>query len=180
MLPGTHSNLIVQQVSQIAHDPRGHSAAVQATMHMPRNAALLELADRFVGTLSEEIAKSLGLESPARRVLITAKSQRHAIARRAVSSQKDAELVAHRIAEAFANVRYILLPQKDPRVFPLVGHAASSDRWLLIPLKFVPSQSPDVQSDELWIRTAHPFGREKMRKARAKGLLRDLLPENAF
>lgn len=179
MLPGTHSNLVAQQVSHVTHNAAAHSV-VQSTMHIPRNAALLELADRLVGDLSEQLVKSLGLQSSVRRVLISAKAQRHAIARRAVSSHMDAELVAQRIAEAFANVRYILLPQQDPRVFALVGYAASSDRWLLLPLKFVPSQSPDVQPDELWIRTAHPYGQRNMRKARAKGLLHDLLPENAF
>ena len=176
--PGTHSNLAVQS-SFAAHHAAAH-AAVQSTMQFARNAALLELADRLVGDLPEWLADSLRLKSSVRRVLISAETQRHAIARRAVSSQIDVELVASRIAEAFSQVRYILLPQREPNVFALVGHAASSDRWLLLPLKFVPSPMPDKQPDELWLRTAVPFGKKNMRKALANGALRDLLPENAF
>ena len=177
--PGVHSNLVAQQVSYSAHHAAAH-AAVQSTMHFARNAALLDLADRLVGDLTEWLAKSLHLRSSVRRVLISAETQRHAILRRAVSSHFDVELVANRIAEAFSNVRYILLPQREPNVFALVGHVASSDRWLLLPLKFVPSTMPEKQPDELWLRTAVPFGKKNMRKALANGTLRDLLSGNAF
>ena len=158
MLPGTQSNLVAQQVIHTAHLAAAH-AAVQISSHMYRNAALLELADRYVGELSEQLAQRLGIRSKVRRVLISAESQRHAIARRAISSHIDADLVAQRIAEAFSDVRYMHLPQQDPQVFALVGYSASSDRWVLMPLKFIASPSPD-KPDELWIRTAHPFDRD--------------------
>ena len=177
MLPGTQSNLVAQQ-AHTAHLAAAH-AVVQISSYMYRNAALLELADRYVGELSERLAQSLGIRSSVRRVLISAESQRHAIARRAISSKIDADLVAHRIAEAFSDVRYMRLPQQDPQVFALVGYAASADRWLLMPLKFVASLSPD-KPDELWIRTAHPFGKKNLRKAKAKGLLHSIVAENAF
>jgi hypothetical protein len=170
------STFLTQHAAHLAYQAAVH-VAVQSTTHIARNAAILELADRFVGEMSEQLVGRLGLPSKARRVLISAETQRHAIARRAISSQLDAELVASRIAEAFANVQYQLMPQRDPGVFELVGRAESADRWLLLPLKLVPSTSPETQNDELWIRTAVPFGKTKFRQAQAKGLLRNLSAE---
>ena len=144
------------------------------SFHSGRNAAVLELADRFVGDMPEDLAARLGLKSSARRVLISAASQRHAIARRAIASQLDSELVGTRIAEAFSRVRYQLLPQRDPRVLELLGHVESANRWLLLALKVVRGDPIAAKSDELWVRTAHPYGDKKFRKAMRKGFLVDL------
>ena len=179
MLPSMQPNFAAQYASQRAH----HIAAnfpVQATMNISRNVALLVLADRLVGDLSDQLAKWLGIESTVRQVLISAETQQHAIDRRAISSRVDADLVALRIAEAFANLRFLLLPQQDPHVFALVGWLASSDRWLVMPLKFIPSQLLSEKPDQLWIRTAYPLGRQKMRKFDARGLLRELPIANVF
>ena len=177
MLPGTQSNLAAQMAahaSHLVHVAAVH-AAVQSTTHGSRNVAVLELADRLVGYLSVQMLQRLGLQSTTRKVLISAESQRHAIHRRAIASQLDAELVASRVAEAFSNVRYLLLPQRETRVFALLGRAESAGKWLLLPLKFIPSESSETRADALWIRTAHPFGQKKFRKAQKKGLLVDLL-----
>ena len=169
MLVGTQSNVIAQQSIHIAHH-----VAFQSGLHIYRNAALLELADRYVGELSDAIARRLNLPTLVRRVQISAESQRHAIARRAVSSKIDADLVAERIADAFNNVQYLLLPQQEPHVYALIGQSNSADRWLLMPLKLMVADPPSRKADELWIRTAYPYGRKNMRKALAKGLLREL------
>jgi hypothetical protein len=153
MLPGTQSNFIAQQSSHIAHH-----VAFRSGLHIYRNAALLELADRYVGELSDAIAKCLNLPTSVRRVLISAESQRHAIARRAVSSKVDADLVAERIADAFSNVQYLLLPQQESHTYALVGHSKATDRWLLMPLKLVfadpPSRKPMSCGFGLLIRMA--------------------------
>jgi hypothetical protein len=175
VLVSTQSNVIAQHSSPIAHH-----VAIQSSLHIYRNAALLELADRYVGELSDAIAKRLNLPTLVRRVLISAESQRHAIARRAVSSKVDADLVAERIIDAFNNVQYLLLPQQEPHIYALVGHSKAAGRWLLMPLKLVFADPPSRKADELWIRTAHPYGRKNMRKALAKGLLRELTREDAF
>ena len=174
MLPGTQSNFISVQVSCDVY-----RAAQLPALQMYRNAAVLELADRYVGELSESLAARLNLPSTVRRVLISADSQRHAIERRAVSSQIDAELVAARIADAFSNIRYLRLPQREERVYELVGLSQAADRWLLMPLKLVLADPLSRESDGLWIRTAHPFGKKNMRRAIAKGLLLDLFAESA-
>src|SRR5262245_45909836 len=82
-----------------------------------RNAALLELADRLLGELTDAIVLALGVETAARRVLISAAQHRHAIARRQLSTQIDADLVASKLTEALINLRFLLTPQRDPRVF---------------------------------------------------------------
>ena len=178
MLPATQSNIVAQMSSNSNY--RAAHAAVQASLHTSRNAALLELADRLVGDMSDEFAQRIGLRSDVRRVLISAEAQRHAIARRAITSSVDADLVASRIAEAFQHVRYMLVPRRDERVFELVGHAASADRWLLLALKLVPKAASASGADELWVRTAHPFGQAKFRRFSGNGTLRDLHASSAF
>src|SRR5882762_3799778 len=116
MLPGSSSAFIANQASHVAHHVATH-AAVQLTMSSHRNAAVLELADRYLGDISEVVLAALELQTTTRRVLISAEQQRHAINRRAIAAKVDAELVAIRLTEALSNVRYHLLPQKDPRVF---------------------------------------------------------------
>src|SRR6266516_615682 len=102
MLPGQQAAIVAHQVSHAVHQAAIH-AAIQSSFHNYRNAALLDLADRMIGEISDAVAHFLGLNTTARQVLISAESQRHAIARRAIVSQIDSELVATRIVEAFAN-----------------------------------------------------------------------------
>lgn len=173
MLPGTQSNFIALNASCTAHQ-QATQVALQSSAQVARNAAILELADRLVGHIPEELLQCFGVKTTVRRVLISAETQRHAIAQRRISSEIDSELVTQRIAEAFAKVRYLLLPQQQDQIFRLVGYAESADRWLVLPLKFISSQQSKAHEDELWIRTAFPFGRKKMRWAQAKGFLLSL------
>jgi hypothetical protein len=64
--------------SSYASQAASQHAAIDASMTY-RNAALLELADRFLGELSNDIVSALGIETSARRVLVSAANQRHAI-----------------------------------------------------------------------------------------------------
>ncbi len=173
MLPGTQSNFIALYAGCTAYQ-QVTQAAPQSSAQVARNAAILELADRLVGHISEELLQCLGVKTTVRRVLISAETQRHAIAQRRISSEIDSELVAQRIAEAFAKVHYLLLPQRQDQIFRLVGYAESADRWLVLPLKFISSQQSKTEEDELWVRTAFPFGQKKMRRAQDKGLLLSL------
>src|SRR5262245_3786391 len=139
MLPSSSSAVVANQAAQAAHAVHHAAvhAAVQVTMSLPRNAAVLELADRYLGEIPEAVATALGLRTAVRRVLISAEQQRHAINRRGITSKVDAELVALRLSEALSNIRYHLLPQHDPRVFALVGFVPSADRCLVLPIKLV-------------------------------------------
>ena len=109
----------IQAASQQAALAAVHASAIY------RNAALLELAARFLGELPDAGIAALAITTTARRVLISASQQRHAIARRQVATQFDADLVATRLTEALANLRFSREPQRDPRVFELVGYALS-------------------------------------------------------
>lgn len=175
MLPGSSSAFMANQASHAAHHATVH-AAMQATLGSARNAAVLELADRYLGDLPEVVLAALQLQTTAHRVLISAQQQRHAIHRRQISAKEDAELVALRLTEALSNVRFHLLPQRDPRVFALVGFAPSADRCLLLPLKLVSAADAKTKEDEWWVQTAHPFGAKNFRKARASGKLIELQP----
>ena len=171
--PGTHSAIVAAQASaHLSHG--GAHAAVEASTHYFRNAAVLELADRFMGDISDDFATLLKLNSTARRVMMSAASQRHAIERRAISSSLDAELVAAHIAAALANVRYIVQPRRDERVYELVGDIPPTDRRLLVALKLVTGATSASGTDELWIRTAHPLGMKNLRRRLAKGTLKAL------
>src|SRR5262249_31333006 len=57
--PGSSSVSIAHPAYRGAPDATAH-AAVQATMAFPRNAALLELADRYLGDLPEYVLTALG------------------------------------------------------------------------------------------------------------------------
>lgn len=180
MLPvGTQSAIFTAVISSHAVSAAYHAsahAAVQATLGSFRNAAVLELADRYLGEIPEAIVVALGLRTAARRVLISAQCQRHAIARRQIaqqqsSAQADADLVALRLTEALANVRYHLLPQRGSRIFAVVGYVPSADRCLVLPLKLVSAADAKTNQDEWWVQTAFPFGSNKFRKAKANDLL---------
>ena len=69
------------------------------------------------------------------------------------------------------------MPQRDSRVFELLGHVSSGERWLLLALKFIPAISAQSEKDELWIRTAHPYGKKNFLKAERKGLLQDIFAD---
>jgi hypothetical protein len=102
---------------------------------------------------------------------MSAAAQRHSIARRQIVSRLDADLVASRVAEAVSDIRYRVLPQRNPNVFEVLGHVASVDSWLLLPLKFVPAVKAASRSDEWWLRTCHPYGERRFSKATRQGLL---------
>jgi hypothetical protein len=179
--PGSQSNLASQMAAHAAYaaDSAAAQAAVHSTTHLYRNAALLELANRLVGYLSEELLLRLGIQSSTTKVLISAASQRHAVQRRKLARKEDADLVVHRVSEAFSNLRYRLaLPQQKQGTFALLGYVESAKRWVLLALKFVPAQSAASQADELWISTAFPYGHKRFRVAIRQGRLVDLLSQN--
>jgi hypothetical protein len=153
----------------------GHAAAwhagVQTTNTSWRNAAVLELADRYLGNMPEVVIVALRLQTAARRVLISAERQHHAVHRRQIASNGDADLVALRIGEALAHLRYHLLPRKDGRIYKLIGYVPSSGRHLMLPLKFVPAVEARTKEDEWWVQTAIPFGRRELRQAKVRGHL---------
>jgi hypothetical protein len=186
VLPGGQSALIAQQAFHAAHHAAVH-AVVQLTTTGSRNAAVLELADRYLGDIPEVVVEALGLSTAARRVLISARCQRHAIerrkiARRQITAQADADLVALRLTEALANVRYQLLPKTDSRIFVVVGYVPSADRCLVLPLKLVSAADAETNQDEWWVQTAYPFGSKPFHKAKASDLLVEMqagaLPSN--
>lgn len=181
MLPGSQSAFTAQQAFHATHAVAVH-AVVQLTTTPGRNAAVLELADRYLGDMPEVVIEVLGLRTAARRVLISAERQRHAIHRRQIAAKTDADLVALRLTEALANVRYQLLPQQDSRIFAIVGYVPSADRCLVLPLKLVSKVDANTNQDEWWLQTAIPFGAKTFRKAKASDRLVELqagpLPSN--
>jgi hypothetical protein len=109
--------------------------------------------------------------------VLSAQCQRHAIEQRKrhhIAAQADADLVALRLTEALANVRYQLLPQRDSRIFLVVGYVPSADRCVVLPLKLVSAADAESKQDEWWVQTAFPFGSKPYRKAKASALLVEL------
>jgi hypothetical protein len=149
-------------------------AAVQSTTCGSRNAAVLELADRDLGELPDAVIEKLGLQTAARRVLISAEQQRHAINRRQIASKADADLVAVRLTEAVANARYRLPLEEDPRIFRIVAYVPSEHRCLVLVLKLVPASDAKTEQDEWWVQTVIPFGVERFLEAKARDGLVEL------
>jgi hypothetical protein len=147
--------------------------AIQAVARRRHDYAILAaIADRRVADLPENIADELGIPSPMRKIKISAKQQHHIIKRRQIVSKLDVELCIGRLAEAIANIQYQLIPQRDTRVFELIGLVPSPNRRILFALKFIDKASSKSGKDELWIRTAYPFGQKKFKKKFSRGELR--------
>lgn len=149
--------------------------AIQANERHRRNAVLLAaIADRYISELPEHIAVALNITPTVRRILISADQQRHILHRRQVVSKLDADLCARRLSEAISNIEYRVLPQRDNRVFELVGLVPSAKRRLLIAIKLVNSVDSKSGNDELWIRTAYPFGKQTFKRRLARGELQPI------
>jgi len=172
-LPGRQAVFTAQQAFHAAYDAAVH-AVVQLTTTSRRNAAVLELADRYLGDIPEVMVDVLGLPTAERHVVISAECQRHAIERRKIAHEMDADLVAFRLTEALANVRYQRLPQKDSRIFEIISYVPSVDRCLVLPLKLVSAVDAGTKKDEWWMQTVFPIGANTFRKAKAKNRLVEL------
>jgi hypothetical protein len=78
VFPGSQSAITAAITARHAFHA-AQDAVVQLTTTRYRNAAVLELADRYLGDIPEGMVQALGLQTAARRVLISARRQRHAI-----------------------------------------------------------------------------------------------------
>ena len=132
------------------------------------------LADLLLGELPDDVVKALGASTTVRRVHMSMERHRHAIERRRQSSLKDVNLVASRVKEALAGIRFQLLPQRDQRVFALVCFIRSVARWVVIPLKLVKASSSGPRRDEWWAQTCYPIGKERLLEAAQDGHLQSL------
>jgi len=127
----------------------------------------------------DSIVSAIGISPRVSRIMISATTQRHIIKRRQLVNKLDVELCARRLAEAIENVVYLLQPQRDPRVYEIVCTVPSANRRVLIALKHVKAESARSEEDELWIRTAHPFGKRNYKRKKARGELLELLVQNS-
>jgi hypothetical protein len=165
---GTHAaTFMAANHSHAFHAPT--HVSFYATQHY-RNAALLELADRELGYLSDALISAFGVATAARQVLISAETMRHAVRRRQLAAQLDADLVATRSSETLANPRY-LRRQRDPRVFELIGYVPSVDKCLVLPLKLVRVETANGVSEQWWARSLFPFGAKTFQRLHAQGNL---------
>jgi len=155
-------------------------AVIRANQSSRRRAqaALLVHTDRYLGDLSEYVIERLGEKTAARRVVISARQQRHILERRKIVNTVDADLCARRLGEALQNLRYWKQPQGDPRVYELIGFVPSANRHVLVALKLVSAEYSKSGADEWWVRTAHPYGRKKLRRKLTSGSLQSLRKRN--
>jgi hypothetical protein len=132
---------------------------------------LVLLHDREVGRLPDEVASVIGLGVTTRIVTISASTQRHILERRQVASEADVDICLNRVEEALRHLRHFVTPQRDPRVWELIGHVPPHQRLLLLAIKLVPAAASSSGKDELWLRTVHPCGKATLRRRQAQGKL---------
>lgn len=150
-----------------------HHLIIAAADRHRRNTILLALlSDVVVGTLDNAFLSALGLTTSARQIVLNRQSQQHILKARKVASSADAALAAHRISEALENIQFELIPRARPDTVNVVGYVHSQSRYLRVVLKFKPGSSSHASNDECWVRTAIPFGRKQMRRARAQNRLK--------
>ncbi len=172
-----HPALLTQVAIRAAYQARvaSHQIAAQVQLHnrARMSAALLALADRRVCDLSDALVLLFAVTTSSRSVTISVDQQRHILERRAVASTIDADLAAHRIAEALGCARYLKRPRKAG-LFEVIGDVPGSDRHLLVALKLVPSSNAKTGMDEWWIATAYPIGKSKLRQLVQTGQLTEV------
>jgi hypothetical protein len=128
-----------------------------------------------VYTLTEALIQAIGAENTqARTVLISTERQRHILERRQIVSETDAELAAHRLAEALSHIHYMKVPQSKPNLFDLVGYVSSANRYIVVALKLVRAGSSKKGDNEWWIQTAYPCGAKTMRRLVKNGQYRPI------
>ena len=166
---------LVQYIVRASARSDSSDAAYFRAQHLENwrrnNQFLLLLADRLVFTLSDKLVAALGAITAARAVMLSAERQRHILERRALVSQPDADLAAHRIHEALEDCGF-LMPQRTQDIYEVIGCASSADRRILVALKLVPAARSATKQDEWWVQTAHPFGEKRFRRYMASGKLR--------
>ena len=163
MHPAIHTQVAIRAAYQAR--ALSHQVAAQLQLHnrARMSAALLALADRHVCELSEALVLAFAVTTASRSVTISARQQQHILERRAVASAPDANLAAHRIAEALRCPRYIKRPRKAG-LFEVIGEVSQSGRHLLVAIKLVPSSKATTGLDEWWVATAFPIGKRKLRQ----------------
>ncbi len=162
---------VAHRSAQAQRDVATRAAMQTMLAHRRKAAYLTSIADRNVGDLPKGVIRALAVTSDVTRVRISARQQRHILHRRQVVSTSDADLCARRLSEALQNLQYHVAPQRDERVFELVGSVPSARRWLILAVKLVAGGDSKSGKDEWWIRTAFPFGEKKFKKKLARGEL---------
>ena len=167
MIHQTRQQLYALHAQHRIHQDAYHYAVQSAQRQRRARAAIIALADRRIGALTEELIAALGVNTTARSVLISAERQRHILERRQLVSTFDADLALRRLQEALEQQRFLV---KD--TFKVVCWVSSVERYVLVALKFVPSARSKKGDDECWVQTAYPFGTKKFRRFMQSGKLR--------
>jgi hypothetical protein len=148
------------------HRVISHQVSAQhlRSQQLQQAALLARLLPRCVVELAPAFLCALGLITEQSKVMISPERQRHILERRQVTSAIDADLAAHRIAEAFGSLKYRRATPRKKNLVELIGYVASADRYLLVAVKLVHAVVADCQQDQLWIQTAHPVGRKTLKR----------------
>ena len=150
------------------HRVVSHQVAAQQLSRQRLQAAILHsLLDRKIIELAHAVLSAIGLPGSTQAVFLSAERHRHILERRRVSNQIHADIAANRIAEALSDIRLKRKPLRRPDVREVIGFVESARMHLLVALKQVPADRTVAHVDELWIQTAFPIGRQRLRKWRA-------------
>ena len=166
-----HRSVVAVHHSARVHRQISHQVAQQQNA---RRQLVGRLVDRVLCVLPDALVATLGIATAARNVMLGGTVHRHIIERRQLASGGDVDVAAHRIHEALADVRFLVLPRRRDDVFELVGWVPGAGRFVVVALKFVPRARARSGEDECWVCTAFPLGQAKLRRWEAAGRLRTL------
>jgi hypothetical protein len=134
--------------------------AVQSTCGVFRNTALLD-STRPIGVLPDWVIAAMGIETTTRQTSMSVERERHAVNRRLIVSQKDADFVAQHCAEALQNIKRVKPHGGGPHSWKLICDVPSQNRPFALGLKFVPKAQARSGRDEFWVQTAHRLKRPR-------------------
>ncbi len=172
MIHQTRQQLYALHAQHRIHQDAYHYAVQSAQRQRRARAAIIALADRRIGALTEELIAALGVNTTARSVLISAGQQRHILKRRLIVSTGDADLATRRLQEALEQPRFLVNDEGSDTTFKVICWVLSLERDVLVVLKFVPSAQSKKGDDEWWVQTTYPFGKKTFRRFRQSEKLR--------
>jgi hypothetical protein len=163
------------QAAIIAYE-QNRTAAERSAYVAQRHAAgtiAIHLVDRDVCTLSESLARELGLPTVIRQVMLSYNSIQHVLQEHEISVRGEPDVVTSRIATALSSPRYVRKHPK-PNRWGVIGFLGEASRYMCVGLKLVAAESSRSQAHELWATTAFYVGRNTLKKGKRSGDIQSL------
>ena len=127
----------------------------------------------IVGEIPAEIVREMAWPPACRTVRLHFEAVAHIQLRRGTHAE-DAEAVLEHLPNTVCNPHLHGRKKGDRRRIVVVREIEANRRWIIISLKFVPSNESKSGLDEIWVSTGMAIGPKSLTRYRAHHNLREL------